>query len=168
MKTIYKPLFICLLMMFSLASCEDENEIPSTGPLDQAELKSLGTYSGEWEIINTVTGKVDVKPGSVIIGEAVYQNEEEDYTEHNVNTVTIEGASDLELKADSSVFNISLNSSGDLSYWNMTATNPFGTTFSGRITPTGELTLDYSVIIISGRGSKNQIEYLYQFKGNKQ
>ena len=168
MKVIYKTLLICLACVSALTSCKEDNDIPAPGPLDQSEKVAVGIYKGEWAVTNTSTGKVETNPGVVTIGEAVYEDSEKvEYTEHNVNTVSVEGT-ELRLKAESSVFNVSLNSGGILNYWNVDGNNPFGCAFYGKIMPSGELTLSYSVIVITGRGSKNQVKYNYDFKGIKQ
>ena len=70
----------------------------------------------------------------------------------------------LELKAQESACNIVYNSARVLNFWNYTKANPFGITFTGSITPEGDLTLSYSVDVREGRGN-NKIKYNVEFRG---
>lgn len=167
MKSLYKYLLACMVLLLSMSSCREDYELPPTGGLDGAELLIAGSYEGEWTI--AYNDKVETHKGKVTFGPAVYTDDEgEEYTEHNANSVEITSESgNLRLKAVSSVCNTTLHSSGKLNVWNLTASNPFGTTFTGNVSPEGNAYLYYEVGVISGKGSANQIKYKFSFNGNK-
>lgn len=156
--------------MLGLVSCSDDTDIPPTGGLDGAEVAALGTYVGQWEKINTKSGKVDAFEGSIEVAPYMIKvGEEDEVAEHNVNVINIlePAFKSLEVKAQQSACNIVFNSSRTLNFWNYTKANPFAITFTGSISPEGEMTLNYSVDVREGRGN-NKIKYNVIFKGTRQ
>lgn len=163
MKALYKSIFCCLLLMLGLSSCTGKNEeMPPTGGLDNAEKLIAGTYLGTWTSTNTVTGAVASATGSL-----TFSNSEE--LGNNVATVTI--ISDdprtvkLGAKSDTSACNVSKLSSGVLSFWNVYALNPFGFTFTGKVTPEGNATFNYTVAVVV---KHKETLYNFAFEGQKQ
>lgn len=171
MKAIYYPIILCLTLMLGFTSCGEDNDVPPAGAPDQAEVKSLGTYVGEWSITNTKTGKVDTYPGTITFDPYIVEVKKDStqYTEKNVNNVivTCDGGN-LRLNANECGCNISSNSADVLSFWNVKGiTSPFGIIFYGNITPTGKVTFNYNKDVRSGRGN-NKVKYNYQFTGQKE
>ena len=144
--------------MLGLAAC-DKDEIPANGAPDNAEKLVAGTYVGEWSRTNVSTGAVESGTGSITFSvDAELGN--------NVSRMTLTSeVIELGVNADSSVCNITRLNSGELVYWNMVGGNPFGMTFSGRVSPEGVATMDYTKIVRSGR---REVEYSYTFSGRKQ
>ncbi len=158
MKTIYKALFICLTVVIGLTGCS-KDEIPPTGPQDNAEKLAVGTYVGEWTRVNLETNAVETGSGSI-----TFSTDEEHG--NNVSVMTLESATvELGVNAETSVCNITRLNSGELVYYNMVKANPFGMTFTGRISPEGVATMDYNKIVRSGR---REVEFKYSFTGTKQ
>ena len=159
MKAIYKSIFFSLTLMFGMASC-DKDELPPSGPLDNAEKLVVGTYVGEWTRETVGTDEIIKGSGSIIF------SIDENYS-NNVSRMTLD-ASGIDLGIEepmTSVCNITLLSSGEFTYWNQTASNPFGTTFYGKVSTEGVATMLYTKIIKEGR---KEIEYNYSFTGKKQ
>lgn len=158
MKAIYKSIFFCIALMLGLAAC-DKDEIPAPGAPDNAEKLVAGTYVGEWSRTNISTGAVESGTGSITFSvDAELGN--------NVSRMTlVSEVIELGVNEDSSVCNITRLNSGELVYWNMVGGNPFGMAFSGRVSPEGVATMDYTKIVRSGR---REVEYSYTFSGRKQ
>ena len=149
--------------MLGLSACTGKNEeMPPTGGFDNAEKLIAGTYVGTWTSTNTVTGDVVSASGSL-----TFSNSEE--LGNNVANVTIISddpkAVNLGAKSDTSACNVSRLSSSVLSFWNVYSLNPFGFTFTGKVTPEGEATFNYSVAIVV---KHKETIYNFEFKGNKQ
>lgn len=144
--------------MLGLAAC-DKDEIPAPGAPDNAEKLVAGTYVGEWSRTNISTGAVESGTGSITFSvDAELGN--------NVSRMTlVSEVIELGVNEDSSVCNITRLNSGELVYWNMVGGNPFGMAFSGRVSPEGVATMDYTKIVRSGR---REVEYSYTFSGRKQ
>ena len=158
MKAIYKTIFLCLTLMFGISSCS-KDEVPPTGPQDNAEKLAVGTYVGEWSRTNLSTQAVESGAGSII-----FSTDEE--LGNNVSVMTLESTTvDLGVDAANSVCNIARLNSGELVYYNMVKANPFGMTFQGRISPEGVATMTYNKIVRSGR---KEVEFAYTFSGVKQ
>ncbi len=148
-------------MLLGLSACSGKNEvIPPTGGLDHAEQLVQGTYVGTWSKTNLTTGEEETSAGSIVFS----WNED---LGNNVSAITLtsEVADFLNMNADSSACNISRLSSGVLSYWNVYSLNPFGTTFTGKVTPEGTCSMDYSKIVVIKR---KETEFKYVFSGTKQ
>lgn len=146
--------------MLGLTACDDKHdEIPSTGGLDNAEKLVAGTYVGEWTRTNLETNAVETGSGSI-----TFSVDEEKGNNVSVMTVSANGI-ELGLNEDTSVCNITRLSSGDLTYWNYYASNPFGTTFYGKVSPEGVASMNYNKIVRSGR---REVEFVYSFSGRKQ
>lgn len=163
MKAIYKSIFSCLILVLGLSACTGKNEeMPPTGGLDNAEKIIAGKYLGTWTSTNTVTGAVTTAPGSVTFADS-------EELGNNVVAVTIISddpkAVKLGAKSDTSACNVSKASSGVLSFWNVYSLNPFGFTFTGKVTPEGDVTFNYSVAVV--KNHKETI-YDYAFAGSKQ
>lgn len=163
MKTLYKSIFCCLFLLLGLTACTGKNEeMPSTGDPDHAEELIVGTYTGTWTSTNTVTGAVVTASGSVTFSHSEEQG-------NNVASVTIISddpkALNLGAKAETSACNISKLSSGILSFWNVYALNPFGFTFTGKVTPEGDATFNYKVAIVAHH---KETIYNFDFSGSKQ
>lgn len=160
MKALYKFVFFSVALLFGMASC-DKDELPPTGPLDNAEKLVAGTYIGEWSRVTVGTENVETGTGSI-----TFSVDSENYGNNvSVMTLTAEG---IDLGIDDpkkSVCNITILSSGEFSYWNQTATNPFGTTFYGTVDTDGVATMNYTKIVKEGR---RETEYSYSFSGRKQ
>lgn len=144
--------------MIGLAACS-KDEVPPTGPQDNAEKLVAGTYVGEWSRTNLSTGAVESGPGSIVFStDAEYGN--------NVSVMTLASSVvELGVDSDTSVCNITLLSSGEFVYYNLVKANPFGMTFNGRVSPEGEATMNYTKIVRSGR---REVEFNYSFIGRKQ
>lgn len=159
MKAIYKSIFFSVALVLGMTSC-DKDELPPTGPLDNAEKLVVGTYVGEWTRETVGTDEVITGSGSITF------SVDENYS-NNVSRMTLD-ASGIDLGIEepmTSVCNITLLSSGEFTYWNQTASNPFGTTFYGKVSTEGVATMLYTKIIKEGR---KEIEYNYSFTGKKQ
>lgn len=163
MKAIYKSILFGFALVFMLAACDDKHdEIPYSGPRDNAEKLAVGEYVGEWKRVNVRTNAEEFGDGKVVFS----VNEE---LGNNVSVVNISSSMTLGLPdgIDTSVCNISRFSSGVLTYWNYTKFNPFGFTFNGKITPEGHATMSYTMVI-TDRKTHREITYQYTFEGNKQ
>lgn len=161
MKSIYNLFSICLVVLFGLSACTGKNEeIPPTGGLDNAEQLVQGTYVGTWSKTNQTTGDVETSAGTITFS----WNEG---LSNNVSAITItsETTDFLNIDTDSSACNISKLSSGILSYWNVYSLNPFGTEFTGKVTPEGVCSMDYTKIVVIKR---KETEFKYSFSGTKQ
>ena len=160
MKALYKLIFFSVALVFGMVSC-DKDELPPTGPLDNAEKLVAGTYVGDWTRENTSTGDMETGTGSI-----TFSVDSENYGNNvSVMTLTAEG---IDLGIDepmTSVCNIKLLSSGEFTYWNQTAANPFGTTFYGKVSTDGIATMAYTKTVVDGR---RQTTYNYSFTGRKQ
>ena len=159
MKALYKSIFFSVALLMGMASCS-KDDLPPSGPLDNAEKLVVGTYVGEWTRETVGTDEVIKGPGSITFSVS------ENYG-NNVSVMTL-NASGIDLGIDepmTSVCNITLLSSGEFTYWNQTASNPFGTTFYGKVSTEGVATMLYTKIIKEGR---KEIEYNYSFTGSKQ
>lgn len=160
MKAIFKSIFICLTLILGLTACNNHDEIPATGGLDNAEKLAVGTYVGTWSRVNLSTGAEESQPGSI-----TFSVDEEKGNNVSVMTITSATDFDLGLDQDTSVCNITKLSSGVLTYWNATASNPFGMTFTGKVSVDGVATMEYTKIVRSGR---REVEFNYYFSGAKQ
>lgn len=161
MKAIYKSLFFSIALMFGMASC-DKDELPPTGPQDNAEHLVVGTYVGEWTRVTDGTNETITGPGSITFSLYTYEgNEMNNVSEIKLDSSTIDiGIEDPK----TSVCNITILSSGEFTYWNQTAGNPFGTTFYGKVSTDGVATMDYTKTVVEGR---RQTKYYYSFIGSK-
>ncbi len=156
--------------MLGFVSCGDDTDIPAPGAPDGAEVASLGSYVGQWEKVNTKTGKVDTFAGSIEVAPYMVKvGEDNEVTANNVNVLNVvePAIKTLELKSQQSACNIVFNSARTLNFWNYTKANPFGITFTGSISQDGILTLNYSVDVREGRGD-NKTKYNLTFTGSKQ
>lgn len=163
MKALYKSIFYCLFLMLGLSSCNGKNEeMPPTGGLDHAEKLIEGTYLGTWTSTNTTTGVSTTATGSVTF----LSNDD---LGNNVVAVSIvsddPSAVKLGAKADSSACNVSKLSSGVLSFWNVYSLNPFGFTFTGKVTPEGDVTFSYKVAVVV---KHKETIYNFDFVGRRQ
>lgn len=158
MKTIYRSIFVCLTLLLGFTAC-DKDEIPPTGPQDNAEKIAVGTYVGEWTRTNLSTEAVESGTGSITF------STEEEYG-NNVSVMTlVSSVVELGVDSDTSVCNITRMASGELVYYNMVKANPFGMVFQGRISPEGVATMTYTKLVRSGR---REVEFSYTFTGTKQ
>lgn len=150
-----------MVLMLGLSACNGKNEeMPATGGLDNAEQLIQGTYTGTWTLNNLTTGEVTTSPGSITFS----------WTQdlgNNVSSIVASSqtAGFLNLNNETSACNISLLSSGILSYWNVYASNPFGTTFTGKVSPEGVCTMEYLMVKVVKR---KETQMQYSFTGNKQ
>lgn len=162
MKAIYKSILFCLTLLFGLVSCDDKHdELPSTGPRDNAEKLAVGEYVGEWKRVNVRTKDEESGEGSMVFSV-------DEGLGNNVSVVSLSSILDLGLpiNVETSVCNITRLSSGYLTYWNYTKANPFGFTFYGKISPEGKATITYTNIILNEE-THREITYLYTFEGTK-
>lgn len=161
MKVLYKSIFFSVALVFCLTSCNNDDELPPTGPLDNAEKLVAGTYVGEWT--REIQGTDDVETGS---GTITFSVDSENYGNNvSVMTLTAEG---IDIGIDdpkTSVCNITILSSGEFTYWNYTASNPFGTTFYGKVSTDGVATMNYTKTVREGR---KEVTSIYSFSGRKQ
>lgn len=161
MKTLYKYIFVSVAMLIALTGCDDKHvKMPATGGLDNAEQLVEGTYNGTWTKTNLTTEEVETTAGSITFS----WNEELGNNVTNI-TPTTETPNFLNLKSETSACNISRLSSGLLSYWNVYSLNPFGTTFTGKVSPEGVCTMDYIMTVVIKR---KETQFQYSFTGNKQ
>lgn len=168
MKAIIKSIFGCLALLLAFSACSDKNEVmPPAGAPDSAEKLIEGTYVGTWTSDNTNTGEITTSTGSIKF------EWDEEQCSNNVSIVTFvsddKKAVDLGLKAESCGCNISKNSAGILTFWNVYEMNPFGLSFNGKVSPEGELTITYEVKMkkrVNGRPV--EVKFIISFKGNKQ
>lgn len=160
MKALYKSFFFCVALVLGMTSC-NKDELPPSGPLDNAEKLVAGTYVGEWTRETVGTNTVEKGTGTI-----TFSVDSENYGNNvSVMTLTSDG---LDIGIDdpkTSVCNITLLSSGEFTYWNYTSTNPFGTTFYGKVSTEGVATMNYTKIVKEGR---RETEYNYSFSGIKQ
>lgn len=163
MKTLYKSIFFCLVLMLGLSACSGKNEeMPPTGGLDHAEQLIAGTYTGTWTSTNTVTGDVVSASGSLTF----LSNDELGNNVAQVSIVSDDPKTvNLGAKADTSACNVSKLSSGVLSFWNVYALNPFGFTFTGKVTPEGDVNFNYSVAVVV---KHKETIYNFEFIGHRQ
>lgn len=158
MKALYKSLFFSVAMVSLMASCS-KDELPPTGPKDNAEKLVAGTYVGEWTRETVGTDVVETGTGSITFSvDPQYGN--------NVSVMTLE-SDGLDIGIDdpkTSVCNITILSSGVFTFWNQTAGNPFGTVFYGTVDTDGVAIMNYTKIVKEGR---KEIEYNYSFLGKK-
>ena len=160
MKTLYKSLFFSVALMFGMASC-DKDDIPPTGPQDNAEVLVAGTYVGEWTRVTDGTNETISGPGTI-----TFSVDREKYGNNvSVMTLTSEGVDIGIDDPKTSVCNITILSTGVFTYWNQTAANPFGTTFYGQVDTDGVATMEYTKTVVEGR---RQTKYYYSFIGKKQ
>lgn len=162
MKEIFKSILLGLTLVFVFAACDDKHdELPSTGPRDNAEKLAAGEYVGQWKRVNVRTDAEETGEGSVIFS----VNEE---LGNNVSVISMTSTLELGLpeNVESSVCNITRLSSGYLTYWNYTKANPFGFTFNGKISPEGKAVMTYTSIILNKK-THREITYLYTFEGTK-
>ena len=66
MKTLYSSLFLSVALAFGMVSC-DKDELPPTGPQDNAEIRVAGTYVGEWTREVDGTNEVTTGTGSITL-----------------------------------------------------------------------------------------------------
>lgn len=159
MKTIYKTVFFCLALMLGFVSCDGKHDkIPPTGGRDNAEKLIVGTYVGEWSCENLTVPGIEYGTGSM-----TFSVDEE--LGNNVSIVKLTADINLGDGVDESVCNVTRLSSGVLTFWNYTKTNPFGSSFYGTVSPTGEATITYNKIRTVNRRER---EFKYVFVGRKQ
>ncbi|MCH5240659.1 MAG: hypothetical protein J1F38_10580 [Muribaculaceae bacterium] len=159
MKAIYKSIFFSVALLVGMVSC-DKDELPPTGPQDNAEKLVVGTYSGAWTRLNVDTDEVVTGSGSITFSVS-------DAYSNNVSVITLD-ASGIDLgiaEPMTSVCNITRLSSGEFTYWNQTAANPFGVQFYGKVSPDGEATMTFSRTLKEGR---KDVNFQFTFAGNKQ
>ena len=160
MKAIYKSIFFSVALAFGLASCSNKDEIPATGPLDNAEKIAAGVYEGTWTRVTVGTDEEVTGAGSI-----TFSVDSEKYG-NNVSVMTLDSSTiDLGIaEPKTTVCNITRLSSGELTYWNQTASNPLGTIFYGKISTDEVATMNFTKIIEDGRF---EIEYNFIFTGSK-
>lgn len=163
MKTLYKYIFLCLSSVLAFSACTGKNEvIPPTGGLDHAEKLIEGTYVGTWTATNLNTGDSKTATGTVTFTST-------DELGNNVVEVSIISddtkAVNLGAKVNPSACNVSRLSSGILSFWNVYSLNPFGFTFTGKVTPEGDATFTYEKANVVNH---IQTKFSYTFSGTKQ
>lgn len=152
-----------MALMLGMTACTGKNDVmPPTGGLDNAEKLIEGVYVGTWSSTNTTTGDVVTTSGSIEFASS-------DELGNNVVSVKIVSDNpkvlDLGAKAESSACNVSKLSSSVLSYWNVSGGNPFGFTFTGKVTPEGEATMAYEASVTKNH---KQTIFTIQFVGQKQ
>lgn len=161
MKAIFKSIFVCLTLVLGLSACNGKNEeMPATGGLDNAEKLIAGTYVGTWTKTNVTAGGEESSTGSI-----TFAVDEE--LGNNVSVVTVNATESgfLSLDTNTSGCNVTRLSSGVLSYWNVYSLNPFGTEFTGKVSPEGVATMSFTKIVVVKR---KETEFLYSFTGTKQ
>lgn len=163
MKAIFKYIAVIFAVAVSMTSCREDYDIPSTGAPDHAETLAVGTYVGQWTRTTVSDGTEVTAPGSITFGVAKDENSA-DMPNVSSMTVVCDGI-DLGLDSYSSVCNITRQNSGYLTYWNSTAANSFGMTFTGKISPENIATMNYTKIVRTGR---REVEYTYSFTGSRQ
>lgn len=160
MKDIIKAIFVAVSVLMVMTACDGKHDkIPPTGGLDKAEQLAAGVYVGEWSRTNLSTNAVESGTGSI-----EFSVDPELGNNVSVMTLKSEGI-ELGINADQSVCNITRLSSGILTYWNVSGSNPFGMIFQGKISPEGTATMVYNKIVRSGR---REVEFSYTFSGTKQ
>ena len=163
MKTLYKFLFLSVAMLCGLASC-NKDELPPTGPLDNAEKLIEGKYVGEWSYEYVEGGEFLQGPGTITFSlDPAYSN--------NVSVIEIysDNIDFHEEVSKKSVCNVSLYSSGDLWYWNDYDGNPIGATFYGKVGSDESITMVFTRKIVVKEGRKEIVyTYNYSFTGQKQ
>lgn len=154
MKNIFKTLFLSTAMIFALASCDGDAEIPDRGPVAHPQEETKGTYTGDWtreevgvEGMTTTTGSASMTPGT------------DDY----VTNIAI-SCPDFGIDMTSAA-NITPGGEGYM-FHNPVATNGFGAIFQGTIKKEDmSIWLSYKKTIKEGR--KNHT-YIYNFYGKRQ
>ncbi|MDE6480696.1 MAG: hypothetical protein K2L45_10545 [Muribaculaceae bacterium] len=163
MKAIFRSIIFCLTLLIGLTACDDKHvKMPSTGGLDHAEKLIEGVYVGTWSSTNTATGETTTATGTVTFSS-------NDELGNNVVGITIISddtkAVNLGAKSDTSACNVSKLSSDVLSFWNVYSLNPFGFTFTGKVTPEGEATLNFETSVVKNH---KQTIFNVEFVGHKQ
>lgn len=163
MKTIFRSILFCLTLLVGFTACDDKHvKLPSTGGLDHAEKLIEGVYLGTWTSTNTATGEVTTATGSVTFSS-------NDEVGNNVVAVSIVSddtkAVNLGAKSDTSACNVSKLSSGVLTFWNVYSLNPFGFTFTGKVTPEGDAILNFETSVVKNH---KQTIFNVEFIGHKQ
>lgn len=156
-------MFFCLTLLIALTACDDKHvKMPPTGGLDHAEKLIEGIYLGTWSSTNTATGEVTTATGTVTFSS-------NDELGNNVVAITIISddtkAVNLGAKSDTSACNVSKLSSDVLSFWNVYSLNPFGFTFTGKVSPEGEATLNFETSVVKNH---KQTIFNVEFVGHKQ
>ena len=161
MKTLYKSLFFGVAMVLGMTACDNNDELPPTGPLDNAEKLVAGTYVGEWTRETDGTDEVITGAGSI-----TFSVDSENYG-NNVSVMTLNSdIVDLGVTVPlKTVCNITLLSSGEFTYWNQTSSNPLGVVFYGKVSTSGVATINFSKTVRDGR---KEVKYIYSFSGSKQ
>lgn len=157
MKTFYKSVFFCLFLLLGLTAC-DKDEIPPTGPQYDAEKFIAGAYPGEWTRTNLSTQEVESSTGSLTFtaDEALGNNV-------TVMSIVSDGL-DLGIGVSEVALNVTKLSSGELVFWTIVESSPFGEYFNGRVSPEGVVTMSYVKTVKQGR---KEYEFQYTFTGKK-
>ena len=167
MKTLFKSILFCLTFVMLLSACDDKHEVmPPTGDRDNAEHLIEGVYPGVWTCFNTETSEETTATGSI----SFTWNEE---LGDNVSVITVlsddKKAVDPGLSAESCGCNISKNSSGILTFWNVYTMNPFKLAFYGTVNADGEISFDYTITKkVRINGKPKEVSFDYSFRGKKQ
>ena len=140
-----------LSLSCTFVACGDDNDDPSINYSSSAEQGSAGTYNGEW----TRTGDdgSNVYSGSITLAAAGT----------NVTNVTF-SCPDADINANS-VANV-WHANYGYQFFNQTISdaNGLGTTFSGRIDESGNMTAAFT---ISQKVGRKNVEFKYEFRGKK-
>lgn len=155
MKTIIKTLFVFLTLAMTMVSCREDYKMPDTGAAINPEKEIAGTYVGVWIRDNVTSGDSEQYPGTLVIGAS---------TAYVITITTTCDDLDLQLESLSTVANVTWNTANEYNFYNLLSTNPFGTTFSGKVI-NKEATLTYNKIVKEGR---KEVEYNFTFDGTLQ
>lgn len=147
-------------LVLTLSSCRDEAEIPDHGAAANPEKEVAGTYVGTWTK-STVGSTADPE---VVNGSVVLTATNEAY----IVNVKIESENDAlgftnttNFTADNSNANV-VKKSAEYVIYNTLATNGLGTSFTGSVSFGGEVALEFTKTVKSGRKS---YVYSYVFSG---
>lgn len=153
MKKIFKCLLLAAAMTVSFASCRDEAELPSTGPVAHPQEDTAGTYTGTWS--RQEFGKEEITTAT---GSAVFTASQTNY----VTNIAVTCA-DMNIALESAA-NITPGGPGYM-FHNSLAANGFGAVFSGTVSKAGEVNLSFKKSVKEGRKTYT---YTYTFNGVKQ
>lgn len=142
------------LLAVTVTSCREDADLADPGKAGNPEKEVVGTYTGTWTVSWTDANVdyVEEYPGTVTISAG-----ENAYTVV-VNAVCPDRTTDLTGSANV------VKQSPDYKYFNDIAGNPFGTAFSGIVTPQGSATCEFKITQRSGRKS---YVFTYKFNGTK-
>lgn len=152
MNKILKSFLFFTMILVTMVSCREDDDMPSPGTPINPEKEIAGTYSGLWTKTNIGTGAVDELPGVIII-------EASDIP--YVVTITVKSDDgSIDKSASANV----VKKSGGYRFYNEMTNHGIGTTFMGEVSFDGKASINYTV---TERSGKRTVKNKYDFAGGK-